>query len=72
MRLTLEAGDCPSGPCPTIYGVLEDPDLVVLQDLEAPQAENVDPPVPGERRIVMHRQFLLEWAARQLEEPERE
>lgn len=73
MRLTLEAGDCPSGPCPTIYGVAGDPDLVVLQDAEAPAAENAGPPVPGERRIVMHRQFLLDWAAAQLQqEPEPE
>jgi hypothetical protein len=70
MRLSLEAGDCPTGPCPTIYGVAEDPELVVLQDVEAPAAENVGPAVPGERRIMMRRQFLLDWAAAQLPESE--
>ncbi|MGI0129505.1 MAG: hypothetical protein ACREDE_10880 [Thermoplasmata archaeon] len=71
MKLTLEAGTCPGGPCPSIYGDLDDPERVVLQDAEAPAAENVGPPVAGERRIVMRRQFLLDWAAAQLSDHER-
>jgi hypothetical protein len=65
MYLTLEAGDCPNGPCPTIYAC-EDPELTVFQGIDVPEAENVEQPIPGDRRVALPTEFVLDWAAAKL------
>lgn len=74
MDLRLEAdpmGCGKLGPCPKIWGS-DDLDEVLVQGRRAPAEHRAGMPIAADEDVVAFpRQALLDWAARQLAEPQR-
>jgi hypothetical protein len=68
MKLTYLSGDCPEGPCPTIYG--NDRGEFVFQGTgPVTEAEGAEPPPSHEARVALPSAVIVEWVASSLSLP---